>query len=156
MKAHIILASNIIVTKRDEILLGKRINTIGEGCWGLPGGHVEEGESMFSCARRELHEETGIEVNDLQLINITEEPGITGSYYLHFNFLLKESVFEIKLMEPEKCERWEFFNKKSLPKETFEGHRRIIKYYLSGDFYIPFGLDRDLVSPEGIEPSFSP
>lgn len=156
MKAFITLASNIFITKNNQLLLGKRINTYGSGSWGLPGGHVEEGESMFACAKRELFEEVGIVSDDLRLINITEEPDITTSYYLHFNFLLKDFLGEVKLMEPEKCEKWEYFAFDKLPFEIFLGHRRIIKYFLSGKIYVPFDLDVDLVSPEGIEPSFSP
>lgn len=156
MKAKITLASNVIVTKNDQLLLGKRINTYGSGSWGLPGGHVDEGESMYECARRELYEETGIQSDDLRLVNITEEPDITTSYYLHFNFLLNNFTGEIKIMEPDLCEKWDFFSENSLPHEIFLGHRRIIKYFFSKKFYVPFGLEIDNASPEGIEPSFSP
>ena len=156
MKVKITLASNVIVTKNSQLLLGKRINTYGAGSWGLPGGHVDEGESMYECARRELLEETGIQSDNLRLVNITEEPDITTSYYLHFNFLLKNFTGEIKIMEPNLCETWDFFTKDALPNEIFLGHRRIIKYFLSGKFYTPYGFDKDVASPEGIEPSFSP
>jgi hypothetical protein len=37
-----------------NILLGKRLNVLGEGTWGLPGGHQKIGESIEECASREL------------------------------------------------------------------------------------------------------
>lgn len=36
--------------------------------WGLPGGHVEQGETPTECIKREAKEECGIELENLQLI----------------------------------------------------------------------------------------
>ncbi|MGG1679823.1 NUDIX hydrolase [Neobacillus sp. NRS-1170] len=46
-----------------KILLQKR----PEGIWALPGGLLELGESAEEAARREVFEETGIEIGQLQL-----------------------------------------------------------------------------------------
>jgi 8-oxo-dGTP diphosphatase len=54
---NIKVGCEIFLIKDDAILLGKRKNCYGEGTWGLPGGHLEQGESI-----RELLEEFGIEV----------------------------------------------------------------------------------------------
>ena len=35
--------------------------------WDLPKGHVDEGETEIQCAVRELHEETGISANDIEI-----------------------------------------------------------------------------------------
>lgn len=36
----------------------------------FPGGHLEPGESVFDCARREVREETGIELTSLTLCGL--------------------------------------------------------------------------------------
>lgn len=36
-----------------------------EGCWGLPAGHSQPGESAEACARREMREETGYVCGEL-------------------------------------------------------------------------------------------
>ena len=37
--------------------------------WDLPKGHVDRGETEMECALRELHEETGITADDIELID---------------------------------------------------------------------------------------
>jgi len=38
--------------------------------WSFPGGHVERGESIYDCAVREVKEETGLVVSDLQYCGV--------------------------------------------------------------------------------------
>jgi ADP-ribose pyrophosphatase YjhB (NUDIX family) len=40
------------------------------GTWGLPGGHLEFGESFEACAAREVLEETGLAVQDLHILTV--------------------------------------------------------------------------------------
>ena len=48
-----------------EILVGKRKGSHGSGQWALPGGALEWKETSSSCAKRELREETGIDLNEV-------------------------------------------------------------------------------------------
>jgi 8-oxo-dGTP diphosphatase len=46
-----------------------------EGCWALPGGHVDVGEGTAVAAHRELAEETGLDVCGLEYVGTYAEPG---------------------------------------------------------------------------------
>jgi 8-oxo-dGTP diphosphatase len=60
---------NVAVVAGPWILVLRRAETDSlPGCWEIPGGGVESGESFEEAARRELAEETGIEGANLREI----------------------------------------------------------------------------------------
>ena len=56
--------AGVIIRYGGAVLLGKRCfnGCAYEGHWSIPCGQVEEGESIFAAAERELFEETGIKI----------------------------------------------------------------------------------------------
>ncbi len=64
-------ASAVVVDDTDRILLIKRTDN---GLWTIPGGAMEPGENIADCCRREVLEESGIEVDITRLIGIYSNP----------------------------------------------------------------------------------
>ncbi|MEN2766107.1 NUDIX hydrolase [Ornithinibacillus xuwenensis] len=60
-------ACTIVINNRKEILLQCRRDN---GCWGLPGGAADLGETLEEVAKRELLEETGLRAQNLTLFNV--------------------------------------------------------------------------------------
>ncbi|BDC34812.1 hypothetical protein Noda2021_07700 [Candidatus Dependentiae bacterium Noda2021] len=118
------------------LLLGKRKNCYGDGTWALPGGHLEYGETLLECARRELKEELGIEHSSLQLIAITDDIN-DARHYVHASFLIKEYDGPVLLMEPDKCYEWHYFHLSELPINFFEPHIKILQTFFNKCVYLP-------------------
>ena len=59
----------------DEVLLIQRKNPPFAGKWALPGGFIDENESLEDAARRELQEETGISGLPLTQLHAFGDPG---------------------------------------------------------------------------------
>ena len=63
----------VLINKNGKILLIKRKGSHGEGSWAPPGGHIDFGESVRDCAKREVKEEIGIEIKNLKVVGFTED-----------------------------------------------------------------------------------
>lgn len=66
-----------IVTREDRprVLLIRRLKEPFAGSWALPGGFVDENERLVDAAKRELVEETGVDIVDLEQMYTAGDPG---------------------------------------------------------------------------------
>ena len=69
---HPLLGVGALIFEGDRILMAQRGRQPLMGLWSLPGGLVETGESLESAIRREVREETGLEVRPLGVLKIFE------------------------------------------------------------------------------------
>lgn len=65
----------IICAPEQSVLLIQRGNEPFKGYWAMPGGYVEEGETIPAAAKRELREETGITDVKLKQMGTYGDPG---------------------------------------------------------------------------------
>jgi 8-oxo-dGTP diphosphatase len=74
----ILLTTDIVLftiqQERLKVLLVRRASEPYKGSWALPGGFVQEGESLAECARRELLEETGVDEAYLEQLYTFGDP----------------------------------------------------------------------------------
>ncbi|KAE8318941.1 NUDIX hydrolase domain-like protein [Aspergillus transmontanensis] len=100
-----------VLNKKGEVLLGKRKGSHGAGTWALAGGHLEFGETFENCAEREVLEETGLTIRNVQFLTATNNVMLDENKHYVTVFVSGDicgDVVEPKLMEPEKCEAWEW------------------------------------------------
>jgi len=76
----------VVVSRNEEVLLVKRKKAPYKGQWSIPGGKQRLGETVTKAARRELMEETGVEVNELTLIDVIDiiVPDEEGKILYHY------------------------------------------------------------------------
>ena len=122
----------IVINKQKQILLGKRINCVKSGFFGLPGGKLDKGEMVLNSAIRELNEETNLSAKKIKcLTTVKEWQDDQGCDFVHFVFLCNEWVGKVKLMEPDRCESWKWFNVNEIPKKILPAHLAGIKSLIS-------------------------
>src|SRR5690606_15241300 len=68
---HIVSAAAIVINDKNELLL---IKGPRRG-WEMPGGQVEEGESLTQAAIRETKEESGIDIEIIKFCGIFQNVG---------------------------------------------------------------------------------
>jgi len=118
----------VIVIKDNKVLLGKRKSSHGTGSWCFPGGHLEFGEAVEDCARRETFEETGIKVKNIRMGMFTNDIfEKEGKHYITLFAVCNYDSGKLKVMEPEKCEKWEWFKWDNLPNPLFVPIENLLK-----------------------------
>jgi len=114
-----IVGVGVIVVRAGKVLVGKRLGSHGAGTWAFPGGHLEFGETIEDCARREVREETGLELGDIVSGPYTNNvfPEIERHYVTLF--VVSTSSGDPKVLEPTKCSEWQWVAWDDFPAPLF-------------------------------------
>lgn len=72
----------IVTRENRDLLLMRRNSPYGNASWSTPGGFLEFGESLETCAAREAKEETGADVHGIRFFAVTND--IFEEYDRHF------------------------------------------------------------------------
>lgn len=102
--------ATIAFNEKNQYFMGKRKNTHGEGCWAVPGGTLEFGETIEECAAREMLEETGLRYTDIKIAAIANHFFEGKKKHFVSVYCLGRIIGEPKVMEPHKIESWQFFD----------------------------------------------
>ncbi|GEN53088.1 NUDIX hydrolase [Halobacillus faecis] len=123
----------IIIDEKGRILLQER--TSPQGVWGLPGGLMELGESTEQVAKREALEETGLEVDDLQLLNVysgedqfSRAPNGDEFYVVTTAYFTRHYRGNYAF-DPEETMQVKFFEFHDFPEKMIGSHRMMIEDY---------------------------
>jgi len=128
MEKRPLIGVGVCIIRDKQVLLGKRLNAHAEGCWSFPGGHLEFGETIEECARREVLEETGIKIKNLSLGTFTNDIfSEEEKHYVTLLVIADYAVGNLEVREPDKCEEWRWFHWNNLPDPLFLPIRNLLK-----------------------------
>ena len=129
-----LVVHTIVRNARGSILLLERSNTgFMDGCFSLPGGHVEPGESIEHAAKREVYEEALLTVVDA-------EPKVVMPFAggVDFIFEAQEWTGVPNIGEPDRCSSIEWFDQYSLPQNVVPFVPKALELVRSGRWYFEF------------------
>jgi ADP-ribose pyrophosphatase YjhB (NUDIX family) len=99
-----------VVVDQGRVLLIRRGSEPLKGCWSLPGGLLELGESLHQGVIREVREETSLEVEPLELVELLDRVHRQGErvqyHYVIADYLCRLVSGELRAASDADAARW--------------------------------------------------
>ena len=134
MPKQILAAGGLVTNPQGEILWIFR-----RGCWDLPKGKLDEGETIQSCAIREVQEETGIQNIQLhELLNFTNhlyfdpylyEEVVKRTYWFHMTIAVAQDGTPQSSEDIEKIEWHSLATAKKCLEQTYPTILEVVEAY---------------------------
>ena len=118
-----------LIFKQGKLLLGQRTKTPGHGTWQCPGGLLQANESVFDCARREVREETGMQIHDLAYGPYSNNIFSQEAVHSVSLYVIAISDDEPRSLEPQLAANWQWFNPSALPQPLFLPIEELLKQH---------------------------
>jgi 8-oxo-dGTP pyrophosphatase MutT (NUDIX family) len=118
--------SAVIFDRRGRLLLQQRSDG---GQWGLPGGSVETGESVTEAVRREVREETGLDVAVKRVVGVYSDPRLQvvrypdGAVWHYVNVCFECAARGGALSTCDETLALRYFSPRGLPATLLPNHR---------------------------------
>ncbi len=97
----------VVLTHNGRTLFGQRKVSANQFEWQIPGGWINNGETPQQAARREVGEETGLNLVRLELVAVTNNIFSSLNHSVSLCFEAEcPNPEQLRLKEPEKCLGW--------------------------------------------------
>lgn len=118
----------VIVKYENKFLIGQRKGAHGEDTWSVPGGNLDYGESPEQCAKREVLEETGLNIVEPSFIALTSDVFKTEKkHYVTLWLTAVVSSNTFKITEPDKYINIRWISIEDLPSKLFLPLKNFLK-----------------------------
>jgi ADP-ribose pyrophosphatase YjhB (NUDIX family) len=119
------VAAAVIVVDQDRILLTRRIFNPHKGAWSLPAGFINAREDPQAAAKRECLEETGLEVEIIELVDLIS--GREHERGADFVIVYSAKICGGELKAGDDADEAVFFSLDHLPELAFQATRQAIQ-----------------------------
>lgn len=117
-------ACDMVLVENGKILLIKRAREPFRGEWATPGGRIDDGETAEQCAKREMKEETGLDIEIIKLTGLYSDPNRDPRGIIAAAYLVKRTGGEIKAGDDAAEAQW--FDLDNLPPLAAD-HKKIVE-----------------------------
>ena len=117
-------ACDMVLIENGKILLIKRAREPFRGEWATPGGRIDDGETAEQCAKREMKEETGLDIEIIKLTGLYSDPNRDPRGIIAAAYLVKRTGGEIKAGDDAAEAQW--FDLDNLPPLAAD-HKKIVE-----------------------------
>jgi len=125
----------MVVNDEGKVLLGLKKKGFNANSWIFPGGQMDFGETVAQCGRREVWEETALQVTIEGMIDVVSET--QGEKHVVFINLLASGKGQPVVTEPKEMIEWNWFYQNELPDNTTFSVRKAIGKIKDGQPVIP-------------------
>jgi ADP-ribose pyrophosphatase YjhB (NUDIX family) len=113
----------IVINNEDKILLLDHVLRPAAG-WGIPGGFIDADESPVQAIRRELREEIGLEIENIEMLHFKTTKR-------HIEILLSAQTAHAGKVQSFEIKQLGWFDYENMPQSLSTVHKQIIKEVLS-------------------------
>ena len=126
---------NILLGRRHDDPAKADSELHGEGTWTMPGGKLDYGESFEDGARREVLEETSIQLHTVQIISVNNDKN-EHAHFVTIGMFSDDFSGKAQIMESDEIVEWRWFNLDALPEKIYFPSAKVLRNYKKKKFYI--------------------
>ena len=126
----------VMILDGNKILLGHRSPTRKDtggiyepDTWTLPGGKQEYDETVYETGIREIKEETNLDISNPKVFSVSDDFQ-PDRHFVTIELITTEFSGELKVMEKEKEDKWEWFDLNNLPEKIYSPSKKFIEKYI--------------------------
>lgn len=143
-KRKIGVGFGVMILRNGKVLLGKRHEDpskassllSGAGTWTMPGGKLHFGETFEEGAKREVEEETGLKLNKVEVICVSNDM-VESAHFVTISLFSDDFEGEPEVKEPDEIIQWQWFDLDNLPEPIYFPSAKTLENYKKKKFYIP-------------------
>lgn len=126
----------VMLLQDNKVLLGHRLSSIKDtggiyepNSWTFPGGKQKYEETIIETAIRETKEETNLDISNIHVYTATDEFQ-SDCHFVTIGVISSSYEGELIAMEPNKIDKWSWFDLDNLPDNIYTPTKNIIDEYI--------------------------
>lgn len=126
----------VMLLNDNKVLLGHRLSSIKDtggiyepDSWTFPGGKQKYEKTIIETAIRETKEETNLDISDIHVYTATDEFQ-SDRHFVTIGVISSSYEGELIVMEPNKIDKWSWFELDNLPDNIYTPSKNMIDEYL--------------------------